>query len=225
MHYYQYYYIFCDNGWSEYTVVLCVFRQGEWASVFLKVLLGHRWLISPLIHRLWDLLHKQVLSIICFILVNLLFLFTNLFVFCLNVVCLQAISLSPAHVLGLAALFVELHHCRHLYPRVQVMDSTLSLSEHLSDALHCSTRSHMAFCLRFESTNILTCSVSLHYVCVSQFSFFRFCVAVLSYGLCKANSLSKELQNFIPARLYKKVQHGFVPRHPFHRLMFTFFMF
>ncbi|KAI7789370.1 Fanconi anemia group A protein isoform X2 [Triplophysa rosa] len=125
-------------------------RQGEWASVFLKVLLGHRRLISPLIHRLWDLLHKQ------------------------------GISLSWAHVLGLAALLVELHHCRHMYPQVQVMNSTLSLSEHLSDALLCSTRSHMAFCLRF-------------------------CLAVLSYGLCKANSLSEELQNFIPARLYKKV--------------------
>lgn len=64
--------IICSD---DNTVVLCVFRQGEWASVFLKVLLGHRWLISPLIHRLWDLLHKQVLSRICFILVNLLLLF------------------------------------------------------------------------------------------------------------------------------------------------------
>ncbi|KAA0724128.1 Fanconi anemia group A protein [Triplophysa tibetana] len=124
-----------------------VSRQGEWASVFMKVLLGHRRLISPLIHRLWDLLHKH------------------------------GVSLSQDHVLGLAALLVELHH---MCPQVQIMNSTLSLSDHLSDALLCYTRSHMAFCLRFS-------------------------LAVLSYGFCKANCLSEELHNFIPARLFKKV--------------------
>ncbi|XP_016419451.1 Fanconi anemia group A protein-like [Sinocyclocheilus rhinocerous] len=58
----------------------------------------------------------------------------------------------------------------------------LSVSECLSDALICSTRSHMALCLRF-------------------------CVAVLAYGLCRANAQSEELHNFIPERLYKKAQY------------------
>ncbi|XP_073724435.1 Fanconi anemia group A protein isoform X2 [Misgurnus anguillicaudatus] len=123
-------------------------RQGSWASVYLKVLLGHRWLVSVLIHRLWDLLQNQ------------------------------GSSLSSAYVLGLAAFLVELHQLRHMCPQLQVMNSTLPLSEHLSDALICSTKSHMAFCLRF-------------------------CVAVLSYGLCRANAQSEELQKFIPERLYK----------------------
>ncbi len=40
--------------------VVCVVRQGWWPSVFVKVLLGHRWLVSALTHRLWDLLQHQV---------------------------------------------------------------------------------------------------------------------------------------------------------------------
>ncbi|XP_016107865.1 Fanconi anemia group A protein isoform X2 [Sinocyclocheilus grahami] len=80
---------------------------------------------------------------------------------------------------------VELHYCRHACPPVRLMGSSagaLSVSECLSDALICSTRSHMALCLRF-------------------------CVAVLSYGLCRANAQSEELHNFIPERLYKKAQY------------------
>ncbi|XP_073687543.1 Fanconi anemia group A protein isoform X2 [Garra rufa] len=130
-------------------------RQGSWASVFVKVLLGHRWLLSALIHRLWDLLQHQ------------------------------GGVLSAAHVLGLAALQVELHYCRHMCPPLQLMDSSagaVSVSEGLSDALLCSTRSHMALCLRF-------------------------CVAVLSYGLCRANAQSEELHHFIPETLYKKAQY------------------
>ncbi|XP_051975128.1 Fanconi anemia group A protein [Xyrauchen texanus] len=134
-------------------------RQGSWASIFLKILLGHRRLFSALIHRLWDLLHNQA-----------------------NTLCLT-------HVLGLAALLVELHYYRHMCPQMQVMwpsAADLSVSELLSDGLICSTRSHMAFCLRF-------------------------CVAVLSYGLCRANTQSEELQNFIPEKLYKKALY-LIPR-------------
>uniref|UniRef100_A0A9J7XXZ4 Fanconi anemia group A protein n=2 Tax=Cyprinus carpio carpio TaxID=630221 RepID=A0A9J7XXZ4_CYPCA len=130
-------------------------RQGSWPSVFVKVLLAHRWLVSALIHRLWDLLQYQ------------------------------GSALSAAHVLGLAALQVELHYCRLVCPPLQLMGSSagaLSVSECLSDALICSTRSHMALCLRF-------------------------CVAVLSYGLCRASAQSEELHNFIPGRLYKKAQY------------------
>ncbi|RXN16371.1 Fanconi anemia group A isoform X1 [Labeo rohita] len=130
-------------------------RQGSWPSVFAKVLLGHRWLLSAVIHRLWDLLR------------------------------FQGSALSAAHVLGLAALQVELHYCRHACPPVRLTGSSaaaLSVSECLSEALICSTRSHMAFCLRF-------------------------CVAVLSYGLCRANAQEEELHHFIPERLYKKAQY------------------
>ncbi|XP_059402150.1 Fanconi anemia group A protein [Carassius carassius] len=130
-------------------------RQGSWPSVFVKVLLAHRWLVSAVIHRLWDLLQHQ------------------------------GSALSAAHVLGLAALQVELHHCRHMCPPLQLMGSSadaLSVSQCLSDALICSTRSHMALCLRF-------------------------CVAVLSYGLCRANAQSEELHHFIPETLYKKAQY------------------
>ncbi|ROL44839.1 Fanconi anemia group A protein [Anabarilius grahami] len=128
---------------------------GSWPGVFVKVLLGHRWLVSALIHRLWDLLQHQ------------------------------AEALSAAHVLGLAALQVELHHCRHACPRVQLTGSSavaLSVSQCVCEALICSTRSHMALCLRL-------------------------CVAVLSYGLCRANAQSEDLQNFIPETLYKKAQY------------------
>ncbi|XP_067235489.1 Fanconi anemia group A protein isoform X2 [Chanodichthys erythropterus] len=130
-------------------------RQGSWPAVFVQVLLGHRWLVSALIHRLWDLLQHQ------------------------------AEALSAAHVLGLAALQVELHHCRHACPRVQLTGSSavaLSVSQCVCEALICSTRSHMALCLRL-------------------------CVAVLSYGLCRANAQSEDLQNFIPETLYKKAQY------------------
>ncbi|XP_052400436.1 Fanconi anemia group A protein isoform X2 [Carassius gibelio] len=108
-------------------------RQGSWPGVFVKVLLAHRWLVSALIHRLWDLLQHQV----------------------------------------------ELHHCTHMCPPPA---HALSVSQCLSDALVCSTRSHMTLCLRF-------------------------CVAVLSYGLCRANAQSEELHHFIPETLYKKAQY------------------
>ncbi|XP_039526182.1 Fanconi anemia group A protein isoform X2 [Pimephales promelas] len=130
-------------------------RQGSWPGVFVKVLLGHRWLVSALIHRLWDLLQHQ------------------------------AEVLSAAHVLGVAALTVELHHCTQVCVRVQLTGSSavaLSVSQCLCEALICSTRAHMALCLRL-------------------------CVAVLSYGLCRANAQSEELQNFIPKTLYKKAQY------------------
>ncbi|XDV52330.1 hypothetical protein PO909_021069, partial [Leuciscus waleckii] len=130
-------------------------RQGSWPGVFVKVLLGHRWLISALIHRLWDLLQHQ------------------------------AEALSAAHVLGVAALQVELHHCTQVCVRVQLTGLSavaLSVSQCLCEALICSTRAHMVLCLRL-------------------------CVAVLSYGLCRANAQSEELQTFIPETLYKKAQY------------------
>ncbi|XP_043090431.1 Fanconi anemia group A protein [Puntigrus tetrazona] len=130
-------------------------RQGLWASVFVKTLLGHRRLVSGLAHRLWHLLQQE------------------------------GSVLSSAHVLGLAALLAELHYCRLSGPPLLLQGSSadaLPVSEVLSDALLCSTRSHMALCLRF-------------------------CVAVLSYGLCRANAQAEDLHNFIPQRLYKKAQY------------------
>ncbi|KAL0150539.1 hypothetical protein M9458_054132, partial [Cirrhinus mrigala] len=125
-------------------------------------------------------------------------------------------ALSAAHVLGLAALQVELHYCRHACPPVQLTGSSaaaLPASECLSDALICSTRSHMAFCLRFGSTpqtrrrdSALIRGVGC-VMCEALVFLCRFCVAVLSYGLCRANARSEELHNFIPERLYKKAQY------------------
>ncbi|XP_067292024.1 Fanconi anemia group A protein [Pseudorasbora parva] len=126
-------------------------RQGWWPGVFVKVLLGHRWLVSALIHRLRDLLQHQTEA------------------------------LSAAHVLGVSALLVELHHCGQECVQVQPTGSSLSVSQCVCDALSCSTHTHMALCLRL-------------------------CVAALSYGLCRANAQSEDLQNFIPETLYKKAQ-------------------
>ncbi|XP_056307431.1 Fanconi anemia group A protein [Danio aesculapii] len=128
-------------------------RQGSWACVLVKALLAHRWLISALLHRLWDLLQNQ------------------------------GEALSAAHVLGLSALHVELHHCRSVCPPVQLLPSADArcVSECVCDALSCCTDTHMHTCLRF-------------------------CVSVLSYGLCRATAQAEELHVFIPHTLFKKAQ-------------------
>nr|XP_021326386.1 Fanconi anemia group A protein-like [Danio rerio] len=128
-------------------------RQGSWACVLVKALLAHRWLISALLHRLWDLLQHQ------------------------------GEALSAAHVLGLSALHVELHRCRSVCPPVQLLPSADArcVSECVCDALSCCTDTHMHTCLRF-------------------------CVSVLSYGLCRATAQAEELHVFIPHTLFKKAQ-------------------
>lgn len=41
-------------------IFFCLSRQNLWASSFVSVLLGNTQLISSLVHRLWDLFHRQV---------------------------------------------------------------------------------------------------------------------------------------------------------------------
>lgn len=73
---------------------------------------------------------------------------------CSGCVCVfQAEALSAAHILGVAALQVELHHCTQVCVRVQLTGSSvvaLSVSQCLCEALICSTRAHMALCLRSD---------------------------------------------------------------------------
>ncbi|MCJ8734510.1 hypothetical protein PDJAM_G00236470, partial [Pangasius djambal] len=132
-------------------------RQCQWVGVFLKMLIGHTQLYTHILHRLLQLLY------------------------------LQGPSLSPAHVLALAVLVVELHVCRDQIPPVDLSHSTclthstcLSPSEALSDALPFSTASDMEFSLRF-------------------------CVVAVCYALCKSTSHTEELTHFIPSRLYKRL--------------------
>ncbi|XP_053538290.1 Fanconi anemia group A protein isoform X2 [Ictalurus punctatus] len=132
-------------------------RQCHWVGVFLKMLIGHTQLYAHILHRVLQLLY------------------------------LQGPSLSPAHVLALAVLVVELHVCRDQFPPVDLSHSTclthstrLSPSEALSNALPFSTASGMEFSLRF-------------------------CVVAVCYALCKSSSHTEELTHFIPSHLYKRL--------------------
>ncbi|TRY85835.1 hypothetical protein DNTS_011871 [Danionella cerebrum] len=98
-------------------------RQGCWAGVLLKVLLAHRWLLSALLHLIWDLLRNQ------------------------------GESVSAPHLLGVCALLVELHRCcgaSVATPRVLLPFSgdAVCMSESICEALGCSTASQMLTCLR-----------------------------------------------------------------------------
>ncbi|XP_039892230.1 Fanconi anemia group A protein isoform X2 [Simochromis diagramma] len=97
-------------------------RQSPWASRFVSALLGNTQLLSSLIHRLWDLLHNQWLS------------------------------LNAAHILGLAAFLVHLYSLVSRGPLVQLVPpirlEPVPAEEALSLALSCSTHANMLFCAR-----------------------------------------------------------------------------
>ncbi|KAI5105615.1 Fanconi anemia group A protein, partial [Silurus meridionalis] len=149
------------QGFCECVLAACRFappnKQCQWVEVFLKMLIGHTQLYTHILHRVLQLLY------------------------------LQGPSLSPAHVLSLVVLVVELHVCRDQIPPVDLFYSTclthstrLSPSEALSDVLPVSTASAMDFSLRF-------------------------CVLAVCYALCKSSSHTEELSHFIPSRLYKRL--------------------
>ncbi|CAB1323429.1 unnamed protein product [Coregonus sp. 'balchen'] len=98
-------------------------KQSPWASPFVNILLGHRQLLTALLHRMWDLLHNQ------------------------------GASLSAAHVLGLAAFVVHLHASQAQCPQVQLcpplLPGPVSVPEALTTALPCTTQTNMLFCVRF----------------------------------------------------------------------------
>ncbi|GAA6078973.1 Fanconi anemia group A protein isoform X1, partial [Tachysurus ichikawai] len=132
-------------------------RQCQWVGVFVKMLLGHTQLYTHILQRVLQLLH------------------------------LQGPSLSPAHILALAVLLVDLHVCRDQFPLVDLSHNNcltpstrLTPSEALSHALPFSTASGMEFSLRF-------------------------CVVAVCYSLCKSSSHAEELTHFIPPRLYKQL--------------------
>ncbi|XP_068595400.1 Fanconi anemia group A protein [Brachionichthys hirsutus] len=96
--------------------------QTRWASRFVGVLLGNAPLLSGLLHRLWDLFHKQ------------------------------GPSLGAPHLLGLATLLVHLHAAASHGPLVQLAPPLLprpaAVGEALCSALVCDTQDNMIFCVR-----------------------------------------------------------------------------
>ncbi|KAM6936883.1 Fanconi anemia group A protein [Xenentodon cancila] len=136
-------------------------KQSAWASRLVSVLQGNKQLLCSLLHRLWDLFHNQ------------------------------GPSLSPAHLLGLAAFVVHLNasmshgHVVQLQPPVR--HQPVSFGEVLSLALVCNTCTNMLFCVGF-------------------------CVAAVCYGICIGDSLPpQQQQEYIPSSLYKKLLY-LIPR-------------
>nr|XP_043891972.1 Fanconi anemia group A protein homolog [Solea senegalensis] len=112
----------CYGICVEQYLVFCVFRQNQWASRFVAVLLGNTQLLSGLIHRLWDLFHNQ------------------------------GSSLSSAHLLGLGAFVVHLHasmtHSHLILLAPPHLPELAPVAEAVCSALVCSTHSDMLFCVR-----------------------------------------------------------------------------
>ncbi|XP_044047745.1 Fanconi anemia group A protein [Siniperca chuatsi] len=136
-------------------------KQSLWASRFVSVLLGNAQLLSCFMHRLWDLFHNQ------------------------------GSSLSPAHLLGLAAFVVHLHASMSHGPLVQlvppILPKPVPVGEALSSALVCSTHTDMLFCVRL-------------------------CLAAVCYGICRGDSLpQQQQQDYIVNSLYKKLLY-LIPR-------------
>ncbi|XP_023253185.1 Fanconi anemia group A protein [Seriola lalandi dorsalis] len=103
----------------------------------------------------------------------------------------QVSSLSAAHILGLAAFVVHLHASMSHSPLVQlvppILPRAVPVGEALSSALDCSTHTLMLSCVRL-------------------------CVAAVSYGLCRGNSLPQhQQQDYILSSLYKKLLY-LIPR-------------
>ncbi|XP_066570008.1 Fanconi anemia group A protein isoform X2 [Amia ocellicauda] len=134
--------------------------QGNWASLFVKMLYGHRQLLQSLLTRLWNLL------------------------------CHQGSSLSAGHVLGLSAFVVHLHESQAVAPLVDLGSLSPRLcpfAEAVSGSLLCNTEETMTFCLRF-------------------------CIAAVSYGLCRcASSSVEDIQAYVPKGLFRKLLY-LVPR-------------
>ncbi|KAL2094019.1 hypothetical protein ACEWY4_011331 [Coilia grayii] len=141
-------------------------RQGAWAAQFVKLLLGHRQLLAALLHRLWDLLPNQ------------------------------GHSLGAAHVLGLAALLVQLHAAGPQCPMVLPPSSSSSSSSSSSES-----------CRPLPMSEALSAALPTHTADHMNFS-LRFCVAAVSYGLC---SSPPQEQQPVPSSLYKKLLY-LVPR-------------
>ncbi|XP_062317201.1 Fanconi anemia group A protein isoform X3 [Osmerus eperlanus] len=101
----------------------------------------------------------------------------------------QGPLLSAAHVLGLGAFVSNLHASQSHCPLVQlcpaVLPGPVPVSEALGSALSCTTHADMLFCVRF-------------------------CVAAVSYGLCRGDS-QPDPRQYTPAWLCRKLLY-LVPR-------------
>ncbi|XP_061878378.1 Fanconi anemia group A protein isoform X1 [Entelurus aequoreus] len=102
----------------------------------------------------------------------------------------QGSLLSGPHLLGLAAFAVHLHASTLQSPLVHLASlcpaKPVPISEALSSALVCSTQTNMLFCVRF-------------------------CMAAVSYGICRGDSLTQPQKDLIPSSFYKKLQY-LIPR-------------
>uniref|UniRef100_K7FYD5 Uncharacterized protein n=1 Tax=Pelodiscus sinensis TaxID=13735 RepID=K7FYD5_PELSI len=101
-------------------------RQGLCLSLFVKMICGHRHLLSALLTRLCQLIYHQ------------------------------GPALNNAHVLGLAALVIHLNESKSLIPEVEIVSKVpqfasvkgLSVTEFWNHLLVCRTGESLAFCLR-----------------------------------------------------------------------------
>ncbi|KAK6477214.1 Fanconi anemia group A protein-like isoform X1 [Huso huso] len=132
-------------------------RHGNWASLYVKMLCGHRLLLKIVLTRL------------------------------LQLTCHQGPSLSGVHILGLSAFVIDLHESERMVPFVDTGVHLVSFTECVTQLLTCSTEESMTFCLRF-------------------------CIAAVSYGLCKLETGSvEEMQAYVPHGIFKKLQY-LIPR-------------
>ncbi|RXM31190.1 Fanconi anemia group A protein [Acipenser ruthenus] len=90
-------------------------------------------------------------------------------------------SLSGVHILGLSAFVIDLHESERMVPLVDTGVHLVSFTECVTQLLTCSTEESMTFCLRF-------------------------CIAAVSYGLCKLETGSvEEMQAYVPHGIFKKL--------------------
>ncbi|XP_043937786.1 Fanconi anemia group A protein [Protopterus annectens] len=104
-------------------------RQGEWASLFVKMLCGHQKLLQAVLIRLLDL------------------------------ICHQGPSLSDLHILGLAVFIIHLQETKELIPLLNTglpsgSGTVLTLAEYLDRFLTCETGDSLLFCKRFCTTGL-----------------------------------------------------------------------
>ncbi|KAG7231068.1 hypothetical protein INR49_025098, partial [Caranx melampygus] len=117
----------------------------------------------------------------------------------------QVSSLSAAHILGLAALVVHLHASMSHSHLVQLVPP-VTPDQYLSERL---------WAQRWSAAHTLTCSPVSAWMEMRLKIFFvlsRLCVAAVSYGLCRGDSLPQhQRQDYIPSSFYKKLLY-LIPR-------------
>ncbi|XP_042293887.1 Fanconi anemia group A protein isoform X2 [Sceloporus undulatus] len=125
---------FCKNVMSV-SYFLPPERQGAWASLFVKMICGHRQILPSLLSRLCQLIYHQ------------------------------GSSLSDAHIIGLAVFAVHLNEAKLFIPAIDICSSLvpfstavreLSVTELWDYFLVCQTGESFIFCMKF-------CTATLSY--------------------------------------------------------------